>query len=202
MAHWLRLDRTGGKVFNRDGARGLIVGLLLGTVLGFFLANLSSRGLSAPAPLIAPVAQAPADPALESQARIFAAEQEVLKDPKNTNAWIALGNDYFDAHKPQQAVEAYSKALALNPDNADVLTDQGVMYRELKAFDKAITNWEKAQRINPKHVQSLYNMGVVYANDLGKPDQARKAWTKVIELAPGTPQATQAQDGLKQLGAK
>ena len=189
-------------MFNRDGARGLIVGLLLGAVLGFFLANLSSRPSNVPPAVIAPSAGAPAAPSLDSQSALFAAEQEVLKNPKNTEAWVALGNDYFDAHKPQQAIDAYAKALELNPDNADVLTDQGVMYRELKAFDKAIANWERAQKLNPKHVQSLYNMGIVYANDLGKPDQARQAWMKVIKLAPGTPQATQAQDGLKQLGTK
>lgn len=191
-------------MFNRDGMRGLIVGLLLGAVLGFLLANLASRGSAvSTAVAAAPAATTPAPaaaPSLEIQSRIFATEQMVQKDPNNTEAWIALGNDYFDDHKPQQAVDAYAKALALKPDNADVLTDQGVMYRDLKAYDKAIANFEKAQKINPKHVQSLYNIGVVYANDLKLPDKARKAWTKVIELAPGSPQAAQAQEGLAKLG--
>ena len=189
---------------NRDGVRGLIVGLLLGSVLGFFLANLSSRRSAVSATVVAPAGTAPAPaatPSLEIQSRIFATEQILLKDPKNVNAWIALGNDYFDDHKHQQSVDAYAKALALNPDNPDVLTDQGVMYRELKAFDKAIANWEKAQKINPKHIQSLYNLGVVYANDLKQPDKARKAWTQVILLAPGSPSALQAQEGLTNLGA-
>ena len=138
-------------MFNRDGVRGLLVGLLLGSVLGFFLANLSSRNATVATVAIVPAATTPAPaPALELQSRLFAAEQEALKDPKRTGAWIALGNGYFDAHKPQQAVEAYAKALTLNPANADVLTDQGVMYRELKAYDKAIANWEQAQ-INYRH---------------------------------------------------
>ena len=190
-------------MFNRDGVRGLIVGLLLGAVVGFFLANLVSRGSAVSTAVVAPAGTAPAPaaaPSQEIQSRIFATEQMVQKDPNNTEAWIALGNDYFDDHKPQQAVDAYAKALALKPDNADVLTDQGVMYRDLKAYDKAIANFEKAQKINPKHVQSLYNIGVVYANDLKLPDKARKAWAKVIELAPGSPQAAQAQEGLGKLG--
>ena len=35
-------------------------------------------------------------------------------------------------------------------------------------------------------------MGVVYANDLHDQAAARKAWSRIIELAPDSPQATQA----------
>jgi cytochrome c-type biogenesis protein CcmH/NrfG len=187
-------------MFNRDAARGLIVGLLLGTVLGYFLSRLTVGSPAVATTIAAPLPQAPGA-SMEAQSRIFAAQQAVQSDPKNTGAWIALGNDYFDSGKPQQAVDAYAKALELDPDNPDVLTDQGVMYRDLKAFDKAIANWEKAQKVNPKHIQSLYNLGVVYAHDMKQPGKAQKAWKKVIELAPSSPQAAQAKDGLASLGA-
>jgi len=194
-------------MFNKDSGRGLIIGLLLGSVLGYFLANLASRGPAVQTTVAAPAAPAPGVPAAptastEVQSRIFAAQQALQADPKNTAAWISLGNDYFDSGKPQQSVDAYAKALELDPNNPDVLTDQGVMYRDLKAFDKAIANWEKAQKINPKHVQSLYNLGVVYSHDMKQPDKARKAWSRLIEIAPDSPQAAQAKEGLAALGAK
>jgi len=141
----------------------------------------------------------PALPSAEVQARIARIEAAVLADPKNHEAWTALGNEYFDSHQPQKAVDAYARALVLKPDDPNVLTDQGVMYRQLGQFDKALATFQKASRLQPSHVQSLFNIGVVYASDMNKPDEAAKAWTKVISLAPGSEQAAQAKQLLSQL---
>src|SRR5690349_4388977 len=78
------------------------------------------------------------------QMRITEAEKIVVRDPKNLQAWVQLGNDYFDTGQPQKAVAAYGKALELKPDDPNVLTDQGVMYKQVGAFDKAIANFERA----------------------------------------------------------
>ena len=180
----------------KDTLRGLLIGLLLGSTGGFFLGHYlaapSGTGPVAPAPVAAPQAAG-------TQARLLAEEQAALQDPKNPEVWIALGNDYFDRHEPRQAIEAYDRALALDPKNPGVLTDQGVMYRELKDYAKAIANWEKAQKLDPHHLQSLYNLGVVYAFDLNQPGKARKAWSRLVTLAPDSPQAAQARQSLGQL---
>ena len=149
----------------------------------------------------APAAAAPAPPAAvgDYQQRILAAEQIVRQDPKNVRAWIQLGNDYFDTKQPQRAIDAYGRALELEPNSPDVLTDQGVMYREVGAFEKAIANFKKAGELDPKHVQSLYNLGVVYAHDLKDRTKAAQAWRRVIDVAPGSPQAQQALQGLAEL---
>jgi uncharacterized protein HemY len=139
---------------------------------------------------------------IETQQRIAIAEQLVKKDPKNAQAWIQLGNDYFDTHQAQKSVDAYAKALALKPDDPDVLTDQGVMYRELGKYDQAVANFEKASKLNPSHVQSLFNAGVVYAYDLKQPQKAAPYWNKVIQIAPGSPQAIQARQNLEATGAQ
>jgi tetratricopeptide (TPR) repeat protein len=106
--------------------------------------------------------------------------------------WIARGNRYFDSQQLEKAVEAYGKALELEPNNPDVLTDQGVMYRELGALDQAKANFEKASTIDPKHLQSLLNLGVLYAQDLKDPDKAITTWTRVIQIAPASVQAAKA----------
>jgi cytochrome c-type biogenesis protein CcmH/NrfG len=142
-----------------------------------------------------------AAPDFQTQQRIAIAEQLVKKEPKNVQAWIQLGNDYFDTHQAQKSVDAYSKALALKPNDPDVLTDQGVMYRELHAYDKAVANFEKANQVDPRHVQSLYNLGVVWAYDLRDNQKAARYWGRVIELAPGSPQAVQARQNLASLPA-
>ena len=84
----------------------------------------------------------------------------------------------------------------------DSLTDQGVMYRELRKFDQAVANFQKASKLDPTHVQSLFNLGVVYSSDLNKPDEAAKVWNRVITLAPNSEQAGQARQMLSALVKK
>ena len=106
--------------------------------------------------------------------------------------WIALGNQYFDTHQRDKAIEAYARALELDPNNPDVLTDQGVMYSETTQYEKAIANFQKAHAIDPKHLPSLLNLGMLYAQYLKDYDQAVKTWKRVIEIAPTTIQAAKA----------
>ena len=135
----------------------------------------------------------------EVQARISRMEEAVLAEPKNHTAWFALGNEYFDSHQHQKAVDAYAKGLALHPDDPNVLTDQGVMYWELGQFDKALANFQKANKLDPNHLQSLFNIGVLYHTNLNKPEEAAKAWKQVVTLAPNSEQASQARQMLNQL---
>jgi cytochrome c-type biogenesis protein CcmH/NrfG len=138
----------------------------------------------------------PPQAGFEAQQRIAIAEQLVQRDPKNHQAWVQLGNDYFDTHQAQKAVDAYAKALELQPNDPNVMTDQGVMYRELRQYDRAIASFEKANKLDPTHVQSIYNLGVVYAFDLRDPAKAAKYWSRVIETAPGSREAVQARQAL------
>jgi cytochrome c-type biogenesis protein CcmH/NrfG len=148
-----------------------------------------------------PALPGPGPGASDVQRRIAGEEQLVAQEPKNVQAWIALGNDYFDTKQPQRAVDAYARALELAPNNPDVLTDQGVMYRELRAFDKAVANFQKASQLDPRHVQSTYNLGVVYAYDLKDREKAFAAWRRVVEIAPQSPQAAQAAQAMSELQA-
>jgi tetratricopeptide (TPR) repeat protein len=193
----------------RDMIIGVVIGLLAGLFVGY---QIGSSGTSKPAPVAAmpgmppgmppggpqgmPPGMGGGAPGPEVQQQIAALQSVVARDPKNRAAWVQLGNDFFDTRQPQKAIEAYGRALELTPDDPDVLTDQGVMYREVGQYDKAVANFQKANKTNPTHVQSLFNMGVVYANDLNQPQKAAEAWNKVIQLAPSSPQAEQAKQAL------
>jgi cytochrome c-type biogenesis protein CcmH/NrfG len=202
---------------NRNILFALVGGLAAGFLAGYFVFGGDSAQTHTPvvAASTAPIMPAPslgglsganpgampsgpALPSAEVQARIARIEAAVLADPKNHDAWAALGNEYFDSHQPQKAIDAYAKALALKPENPDILTDQGVMYRQLGQFDKALAAFQKANKQKPTHIQSLFNMGIVYSADLNKPAEAAKAWNKVIATAPGSEQAAQAKQLLSQ----
>lgn len=193
---------------NRYTILGLVVGLVLGVFIGYQAGSTVGHGPGAPsaaAPMppggqMPPGAMPPGGDA-DHQRRIAQLQSIVARDPKNVQAWIQLGNDFFDTQQPQKAIEAYGRALELKPDDPNVLTDQGVMHRALGQFDKAIANFEKASRADPKHVQSLFNMGVVYSADLRQPKKAIEAWTRVIQVAPQSEQAASARQAIEETKA-
>jgi tetratricopeptide (TPR) repeat protein len=81
-----------------------------------------------------------------------------------------------------EAIDAYDNALAIDGNDPNVLTDQGIMYRRIGWFDKAIENFTKANQIDPNHLQSLLNMGIVYSFDLEEKKKAKDAWLKYLEI--------------------
>lgn len=198
-------------------AATFVVGIAIGAYVGYQAGEKAGRALPPTAVAAAPMpppgmgapppgmGAAPAPDAAASTAAIQALQQipmleDLLKrDPTRRDAWVALGNAYFDSHQPQKSVDAYAKALELKGDDPDVLTDQGVMLKDLGQFDRAIDNFKKANQINPGHVQSLFNMGVVYLHNLHDVAKARAAWQKVVDNAPNSPQAAEARSQIREL---
>lgn len=180
----------------KESVLGIVVALIIGLLGGFLIFSVSAKKETVPvAGGLPPGAGSPTD----YQQRIAEAEKIVAADPKNLQAWIQLGNDYFDTDQAKKSVDAYGKALELDPSNTNVLTDQGIMYRKIGWYDKAIANFEKAQQLDPKHLQSLYNLGVVYATDLKQPEKAIKVWNHYLELDTTSPTAQQVKMQLDQL---
>ncbi|MDD2365200.1 MAG: tetratricopeptide repeat protein [Desulfuromonadaceae bacterium] len=165
-----------------------VVALIVGLLGGYLIFSISNAGNNQQGSAAIPVGSG--SPTDYTQ-RIAQAEKIVAQDPKNLNAWISLGNDYFDTEQSQKSINAYSKALEIDPNNPNVLTDQGVMYRKMGWYDKALENFEKANKIDPKHIQSLFNTGIVYAVDLKDHVKARPYWKKVIEIEPNGATANQ-----------
>lgn len=172
----------------------VVVALIVGLLVGIIFTKSGSRRGAAPGG--APAAQAP--PAVDYQ-QIAMLEGVVARDPKNRSAWVQLGNSYFDSDQPVKSIEAYGKALELDPNDPNVLTDQGVMFRKLGWYDRAIENFRKAQSVDPSHIQSLFNLGVVYRYDLQDFAKAREAWTRYLQLNPSGPGSDQIRAELQAL---
>ena len=135
-----------------------VVCLVAGLVIGL-LAGQKSSGPAAPVTSGAPAAP---PPVVNLQQKIGELKNIVASDPANFQAWVALGNEYFDSNQFMDAIEAYDKALEIQPNSPNVLTDQGVMFRRLGWFDRAIKNFSKANGIDPSHATSIWNLGIVY----------------------------------------
>ncbi len=129
--------------------------------------------------------QAPVNqPAPDRSAELDALVRETAQNPSNVNAWIELGNLYFDTNQIDKSIWSYQKALELNPKNANVMTDMGVMYRRKGQPEEAIKAFDKAIQIDPKHEVSRFNKGIVLLHDLNKPVEAIAAWEDLLKVNP------------------
>lgn len=172
----------------------VIVALAAGILIGVITTNLK-KDLSSSVPVKQPV---PASaPVVNQQQQISILEGIVAQEPNNRNAWVELGHKFFDSDQPMKAIEAYAKALELNSNDPNILTDQGVMFRRVGWFDKAIKNFENANRIDSNHQQSLYNLGIVYRYDLQDFPKAINVWERLIAIDPESPGASQIRSELE-----
>ncbi|MDR0826378.1 MAG: tetratricopeptide repeat protein [Desulfovibrio sp.] len=132
---------------------------------------------------------------------IFQHEEDARRNPDRAETWEHLGNLYFDAGEPEKAVNAYNKAIELQPGNPNILVDCGVMYREMKRHDKALEYFQKALALDPGHEQALFNSGIVMYFDLNKKDEALKTWRALLRKNPDarTPSGDRLADMLEHL---
>ena len=135
----------------------------------------------------------PPDPAM-----IEEVSNQLKQDPNNVTLNVQMGNLLFDSQKFSEAVPYYETALKFEPDNPDVIVDLGVCYFNLDEFKKAKGFFQQALDINPNHVNALYNIGVV-AVRLKEMDVLMESWSKLVEVAPGSPQAAQASQILDEI---
>ncbi len=169
------------------------VTLIAGFIIGL-LAGQNDSGKTAPVATGVPSGPAPT---VNLQQKLSELKNIVAADPTNFQAWVALGNEYFDSNQFMDAIEAYDKALEIKPNSPNVLTDQGVMFKRLGWFDKAIGNFSKANEVDPSHATSVYNLGIVYRYDLQDFPKAQKAWTKFLEISPTGPGSDRVRQDLE-----
>jgi tetratricopeptide (TPR) repeat protein len=166
------------------GIAGILFGLIAGWVIG------SQQAVARPSPAAAPQAAAAA-PAAGAAPRA-----PVLDEAQVT----ALKSVYFDADRYDEAITWYTEALALAPNDVNVITDLGVCYYYTNQPDKALEQFNRSLKLDPRHTKTLLNVGIVKA--FGKQDLqgASEAWQQVMKIAPDSPEAQAAKralDGLQ-----
>jgi len=133
------------------------------------------------------------------RARIDDLRRAVQNDPDNPELLIALGNIFFDAGMPEQAIEYYDRVLSLQPENTNTMVDKATMLRSLGRAPEAIQLLERALTINPGHEQALFNMGVIFSTDLKDDSSAIRAWKLYLTAHATAPQAAAVRQEIDRL---
>jgi len=93
----------------------------------------------------------------------------------------------------------YTRALKIDPKNADVRTDMAIMYRNIKDFDRAISELRQAAKDDPKHLNSRYNLGIILLHDKQDFKGAIAAWEDLLRIEPTGERAEKIKQQINQL---
>ena len=115
-------------------------------------------------------------------------------DPNQNVIWANLADAYVgmaaaktgaDQQAPlDKALEAYSKAIALKPDNPAYHNNYALTLAKAKKFDEAQNELNKAAQLDPPNAgRYYYNLGAVFVNN-GQAAAAEVAFKKSIEANP------------------
>jgi small glutamine-rich tetratricopeptide repeat-containing protein alpha len=107
----------------------------------------------------------------------------LAKNPKDLAANIGLGNLEFDSAQWQKAIDYYSRALEIDPRNADVRVDRAIAYHSTGQNDVAKKELLRVTRERPTHKNAWLNLGVVM-RETGDRAGAIRAWERYLELDP------------------
>ncbi|HKH43566.1 MAG TPA: tetratricopeptide repeat protein [Thermoanaerobaculia bacterium] len=191
---------------NKDNLISAVFGILLGFIAGYLLHEvMASRqpprfvpgapnAMSGGSPVSPEAPAAPQQDLAAAQAQQQEMEQleQLVKDnPTDAQAVRRLADLNYDRAQWPQAEALYSQFLKLEPGNIDVLSDLGVVYRNLQQYDKALETFDQVQRVKPGHWQSLYNKTIVLAFDKRQLDEAQKVLDELQKLQPGNPNVAQ-----------
>jgi tetratricopeptide (TPR) repeat protein len=97
--------------------------------------------------------------------------------------WVIKGGDHFDRQEYDAAIQAFNKALELNPEDANAYNNRGRAYEAKGLYDQAIEDYTRAMAINTKYTDAFNNRRAVYAKK-GQSDKAVEDYTRAIVINP------------------
>ncbi|TKS75228.1 Small glutamine-rich tetratricopeptide repeat-containing protein alpha [Collichthys lucidus] len=116
------------------------------------------------------------DPNLDLECEVFSVSAAV--------SWHFPGrNDQMKVENFSAAVEFYSKAIAINPQNAVYYCNRAAAYSKLGNYAGAVQDCEQAISIDPNYSKAYGRMGLALAS-LNKHTEAATYYKKALELDP------------------
>jgi cytochrome c-type biogenesis protein CcmH/NrfG len=95
---------------------------------------------------------------------------------------------YYDSGEYEKAVEAYKRALQLNPGSEETYYRLGMAYGSLGKFKEAAEAYNNAVRLKPDYAAAYHNLGHAYSN-LEEHDKAIRAFRRSIQHEPDNVEA-------------
>ena len=114
---------------------------------------------------------------------------------KTSSEYLTRGNGYLKDGKKQAAIDAYNKAVVLNPNNVDVYEARGAAYYFNGQYALAARDFERVLNENPQRVPAYTAYASVLAAQ-GDFSNALKLLNAADQLRPGNAETYFARAGV------
>jgi Flp pilus assembly protein TadD len=120
--------------------------------------------------------------AVDEKNEIGAAAEKLAADPKNIDLMIALGAAQAKFWHYRDAIETYSRAIAIAPSDARLYRHRGHRYISTRQFAKAVTDLNRATTLNDHDYDIWYHLGLAHylRGDFG---QAEESYRRCLQAA-------------------
>jgi tetratricopeptide (TPR) repeat protein len=124
---------------------------------------------------------------LDAQARAQTKASPKGLDPfslgKLSNLHKDVGDVYVSYGMYEEAIEEYTKALALNPDFVDIRTKLGIALRDTRKYDDALVHLKRAVSERPDYIPAFLALALCYFK-MEKTKDAKDILAKVKKAEP------------------
>jgi CHAT domain-containing protein len=137
-------------------------------------------------------------------------QTEVAEHPESAEAHQGLGRYYLAARELDKAIDEFNKAVALQPNQAEMQSDLGAAFLEkgkaLKAdpgasgmqFAKSLEHLEKALQLRSALSVARFNRALVF-EEMQFDDKAAEDWREYLRQDANSPWADEARERLKKI---
>ena len=126
---------------------------------------------------------------------IARAQQALAADPRNVQLIIALGVAQSGARQFREAIETFTRGLAIAPNDPLLYRWRGHRYLSVRDFDRALADLTKGYQLDSTNYGILYHLGVVRFA-LGDFNAAADAFRRAQPRAPDAGELAGATDWL------
>ena len=119
-------------------------------------------------------------------------------DEQSAEKWFNQGYQYNLANEYQKAIDAYTKAIEINPQDADANYNRGIAHFLLNQYDQAIKNSTKVIQTNPKEAIMYFCIGRSY-DELKQKEKAIENYQLFLKYADPSSMAMQIEVAKKQI---
>ncbi|KAJ5067860.1 tpr repeat containing protein [Anaeramoeba ignava] len=93
------------------------------------------------------------------------------------------GNEFFNDGNFEKALEFYTEAIKMDPENPILFSNRAAAYTKLSLFDYGLRDCNKSIQIDPKFVKSYTRKGTIL-NLKGEKEEAKGMFEFVLKLDP------------------
>ncbi len=115
---------------------------------------------------------------------VVAANVKAMRSAETAAEWFAKGISLEeDPSSQREAIEAYEKALELNPAHPAAHINLGTLYYNRQDYAKAEQHYRIAVEVDPRYALAHFDLGNVL-DETGRLQEAIQAYRHAIQLAP------------------